>query len=142
MPPGGPGGDGALGEGAGAVGDDEVGIEVDGVAEALAARAGAERIIEREEAGLRFLVERAVIFAFEALVESEALRRIAGRVGDKFQHGLAASFAITDLDGIHETRAGFGIHREPVHEDVDGLREIHVEKRFRGGKFVHAIVLE
>ena len=44
--------DGAGVEGFGAVGDDEVGVEVDGVAEALAARAGAVGIVEAEEARL------------------------------------------------------------------------------------------
>ena len=53
---GGPGGDGPLREGAGAVGKDEVWVEVDGVAEALAARAGAVGIVEGEETRLRLAV--------------------------------------------------------------------------------------
>ncbi len=53
---GGPGGDGALREGAAAVGKDEVGVEVDGVAEALAARAGSVGIVEGEETRLRLAV--------------------------------------------------------------------------------------
>ena len=52
----GPWRDGALGKGLGAVGDDEVGVEVDGVAEALAARARAVWIVEGEEAGLGLAV--------------------------------------------------------------------------------------
>ena len=53
---GAPGGDGAVGEGLGFVGDDEVGVEVDGVAEALAAGAGAVGVVEGEEAGFGLAV--------------------------------------------------------------------------------------
>ncbi len=53
---GGPGGDGAFVKGLGFVGDDEVGVEVDGVAEALAARAGAVGVVEREETGFGLAV--------------------------------------------------------------------------------------
>ena len=48
--------DGAVGEGLRLVGDDEVGVEVDGVAEALAAWAGAVGIVEGEEARLGLAV--------------------------------------------------------------------------------------
>ncbi len=53
---GGPGGDGAFVESLRLVGDDEVGVEVDGVAEALAAWAGAVGIVEGEEAWLGFAI--------------------------------------------------------------------------------------
>src|SRR6202012_2176453 len=43
-------------KGLGAVGDDEVGVEVDGVTEALAAWAGAVGVVEAEEARLGFAV--------------------------------------------------------------------------------------
>ena len=48
--------DGAFVEGLRFVGDDEVGVEVDGVAEALAAGAGAEGVVEGEEARLGLAV--------------------------------------------------------------------------------------
>src|SRR6266853_2209983 len=41
------------------VGDDEVEIEIDGVAETLATRAGAVRIVEGKQARLRFFVATA-----------------------------------------------------------------------------------
>ena len=67
----GPGGDGACVEGLGAVGDDEVGVEVDGVAEALAAGAGAVGIVEGEEAGLGLAVGAVAGGALEGGGEAE-----------------------------------------------------------------------
>ena len=71
---GGPGGDGALGERLRLVGDDEVGIEVDGVAEALAAWAGAVGIVEGEEARLGLAVGAVAGGALEGGGEAEVLR--------------------------------------------------------------------
>ncbi len=73
----GPGFDGAIVEGFAGIGDDEVEIEIDGVAKALAARASAVGIVEGEQARLGFLIESAVVLAFEALVEGQALGGIA-----------------------------------------------------------------
>ncbi len=70
----GPGVDGAVVEGLGAVGDDEVGVEVDGVAEALAARAGAVGVVEAEEARLGLAVGAVAGGALEGGGESQCLR--------------------------------------------------------------------
>ena len=82
---GGPGVDGAVGEGLGLVGDDEVGVEVDGVAEALAARAGAVGIVEGEEARLGLAVGAVAGGALEGGGEAEVLaarlRLRGGRCG-------------------------------------------------------------
>ena len=51
------------------IGHDETEIEIDGVAETLAARAGAVGIVERKKTGLGLLIKRAIVFAFEAFVE-------------------------------------------------------------------------
>ena len=59
------------GEGLGFVGDDEVGVEVDGVAEALAAGAGAVGIVEGEEAGFGLAVGAVAGGALECGGESE-----------------------------------------------------------------------
>ena len=72
---GGPGGDGAVGEGLGLVGNDEVGVEVDGVAEALAARAGAVGIVEGEEARLGLAVGAMAGGALEGGGEAEVFAR-------------------------------------------------------------------
>ena len=60
-------------EGARAVGEDEVGVEVDGVAEALAARAGAVGIVEGEEARLGLAVGAVAGGALECGGKAEVL---------------------------------------------------------------------
>ena len=133
--------DGAVVERLAGIGDDEVEVEVDGVAEALAARACAVGIVEGEEARLGLLVDGAVVLALEAVVEDQALRRIARGIGKKFEDGFAVAFAVADLDGIDEARARLGIDGEPIDDDPDGLREIDIEKRFGRGEFVQSAVL-
>jgi hypothetical protein len=71
---GGPGGDGAFVEGLRFVGDDEVGVEVDGVAEALAAGAGTVGVVEGEEAGFGFAIGAMAGGALECCGEAEVLR--------------------------------------------------------------------
>ena len=58
-----PGVDSAAGEGEGFVGDDEVEVEVNGVAEALATGACAEGIVEAEETGLGLLAGTVAVAA-------------------------------------------------------------------------------
>ena len=78
------------------VGNDQVEIEVDGVAESLAARASAVRIVEREQPRLGLLVAHVAGLAFEALGETQALRWLVvarGRLEDDL-----AGLAIADFD--------------------------------------------
>ena len=56
-------------------------IEIHGVPESLAARARAIRIVERKKPRLRFLIRRAALLAFEALVENHPLGRASGVSG-------------------------------------------------------------
>ncbi len=118
---GGPGGDGAFGEGFGLVGDDEVGVEVDGVAEALAAGAGAVGVVEGEEAGFGLAVGAVAGGALECGGESEVLG-----FGFAFAwHGVEldfAGFAVAGFDGVDDSGADFGSDGEAVDEDEDGLR--------------------
>src|SRR5580704_10035558 len=106
--------DGAFVERLAGIGDDQIEVEVDGVAEALAARARAVGIVERKKTRLRSLIKRAIVFAFEALVKSEALGAIGRRVGNEFEEGFAAAFAVAYFDGVRKTRARFGIHGEAI----------------------------
>jgi hypothetical protein len=53
------------------IGNDQVEIEVDGVAEALAALAGAIRVVEREQPGLGLAVDAVAEFAFKGLGEAQ-----------------------------------------------------------------------
>ena len=65
--------DGALVERQTAIGDDQVQVVIDGVAEALAAAAGPERRVEREQARLRRDEFFAAALASELLVETQDL---------------------------------------------------------------------
>ena len=107
--------DGPVVEGLAGVGDDEIQIEIDGISETLAARARSVRIVKGEKAGLRLLVKRAIILAFESLVEGEPLGGISGGVRHEFENGLALPFAVTDFDGVDETRARFRTDGEAIH---------------------------
>ena len=133
--------DGAIIERLAGVGYDEVEIEIDGVAEALAARASAIGIVEGKEPRLGLLVERAVVFALEALIEGEALGGRAGGIGGKFEDGFAAALAVADFNGIDEARARLRVGGKAVDKNVDGLGEIDVQERFRRGEFVDAAFL-
>ena len=63
--------DGALRQRLRLVGHDQRGVEFDDVAEAVARRAGAERVVEREQARLRRLIRQAAGAALEALAEHQ-----------------------------------------------------------------------
>ena len=71
----GPGLDRAFGERQRLVGDHQVEIEVDGVAEALAARTGAVGIVEGEQARLGLFIANVAVLALEALGETQVLDR-------------------------------------------------------------------
>ena len=121
--------DGAFVEGLGVVGDDEVGVEVDGVAEALAARAGAVGIVEGEEAGLGLAVGAMAGGALEGGGEAElrgVLRSSAAgqQYGTGFRRIRGSRFRWRRRGGC-----GFGAEGEAVDEDEDGL----ARSRARGG---------
>src|SRR6266849_589061 len=97
--------DGAVVERLARIGNDQIQIEIDGISEALTTRTRAVRIVERKKPRLGFLVESAVVLAFESLVECNTLGRIPRSVRDEFEDGLALPFAVTNFDGVHEPRA-------------------------------------
>ena len=121
-----------------AVGNHQIDIEIDGIAEALAARAGPVGIVERKQARFGLLIHGAARLALESLVEDHAFRGSARRLGHKFEDRFPASFAIADLDRIDQPRAHFGTDREAVHDHVNRLREIDIEQRFRRREFMDA----
>ena len=106
--------DGAFFERFAGIGNDEIEVEVNRIAESLATRASTERIVERKEARLGLLVDGAIVLAFEALVEGEAFEG-AIRVREKLENGFALALAVTDFDGVRETRAGFGADGKTIH---------------------------
>ena len=135
----GPRGDGALREGSRAVGDDEVGIEVDGVAEALAAGAGAVGIVEGEEAGLGLAVGAVAGGALErGGVTAMVLRRLDSVLSlAAAERGVEldfAGFAVAGFDGVDDAGADVGRDGEAVDEDEDGLGEVEFEEGLGGGE--------
>ena len=96
----GPGLDSTLSQSLGLVGNDQVEIEVNGVAETLATRARAIRTIEREQPRLGLLVADAAVLALEAIRETDLW---AGFVlaGGRLEDHLAG-FAIAALNRIHD----------------------------------------
>ena len=130
--------DGAVGQGLGAVGDDAVEVEVNGVAEALAARAGAIGTVEAEQARLRLGVGGAAAAAFETLAEAPLLVRL--RVGP-FHQEFAATLAVAEFQRVHQPRPDFGADRQAVHQHKDRAVEVYVQQRLGGGKLEHLPVL-
>ena len=122
----GPGIDRALVEGKALVGNHAVHVEVDRVAEALAARTGAVGRIEAEEDRLRDTELGEAGLALELLVEAQGLRPV-GALEDDF-----AGFAVTDLDGVDEALMEIGADGDAIDENEDGLAEVDIEERFGG----------
>src|SRR5579859_2824104 len=61
-------------DGLAAVGNHQIDIEIDRIAEALATRAGAVRIVKRKQARLGLLIRETALLAFETIAEDDALR--------------------------------------------------------------------
>ena len=138
----GPGFDGAFVQRFRLVGDNEVEIEIDGVAEPLTAWAGAVGIIEREQARLGFVVSTAVVFAFEALGEAKALELFIFVVaGSGFEDDFSC-FAVADFYGVDDSRAGVGGNGDAIDEGEYGLGEIHFQQRFRTRELEDVAVLK
>src|SRR6202035_2614670 len=100
----GPGLNDAFVDGLAAIGDDQIDIEVDGVAKSLATRARAVGIVEGKQARLGLLIGEGAIFAFKAIAKDDAFGRCAGFGGRKFEDGFALAIAIADFDGIGQAR--------------------------------------
>src|SRR5215208_8503560 len=107
---------GALVEGERFVGNYAVHGEVDGVPEALAARAGAVRTVEAEQDRLGRVEFAVTRFAGEPLAEAQMLIQ-----GSALKDHLAR-LAIADLDGIDEPLVQFRLDDEAIDEHEDGLR--------------------
>ena len=155
-----PGVDCAAEEGEGFVGDDEVDVEIDGVAEALTAGTCAEWVVEAEEAGFGFfggeVAEAAFVGGGEAVEWAGGVRRWRSRsfaalrmtnffwgwggAGDFFEDDFAG-FAVGDFDGVHDAGAVFWRDYDAVDQDEDGLGEVEVEEGFGAGELEDFFVL-
>ncbi len=137
---------GAALEGARFVRDGQIHIEVDGVAEALASWACAERVVEAEQARLRFDEGEAALLAGELLAEAQGeTGREACPTSGRFKDDLAG-FAIADLDGIDHALAQLGTllggDGEAVDQHEHGFRKVDIEQRFGRGEFEDAARLK
>ncbi len=97
----GPGVDGAVVEGLRSVGNDEARVEVDGVAETLAARARAERIVEAEQPWLGLAIGAVAGGALKGAAVPKVLRSGLPSRGKVVELDLAG-FAVAGLDGVDE----------------------------------------
>ena len=84
-----------------AVRDHAVEVVVDGVAEALAARAGAGGAVEAEQAGLGLGELEVAALAGELLAEAQAPRRLGAGLLEERLAGLA----VADLQAVHQALA-------------------------------------
>jgi hypothetical protein len=130
---------GAILEGQRLVGDDAIHVEIDGVAEALAAGAGAGGGIKAEQDRIGDGEFLAAGLALELFVEAQAFggRGRTGAFEDNF-----ARLAEADLDGIDEALMQVGLDGETVHQHEERFREVDIEQRFRCGELKDAARLK
>ena len=101
------------------IGDHQVKIKVNRVAESLAARAGPVRIVEREQVRLGLGIRNLAALALETLVEHEPFGTHGAltdpAIGDyKFQNSLSG-LAIAEFDGVDQPLPDLGADRQAVH---------------------------
>ena len=135
-----PGIDCAGGERERFVGDDEVEVEVHGVAEALATGTCAKGIVEAEEARLRLAARTMAALALVRGAETVA-RALCRLVTRELLEDHLARFAIGDLGGVDDARAILLADDDAVQKDEDGQREVEVEERLGRGKLEDASLL-
>ena len=123
------------------IGDHAVHVEIDRVAEALAARARAHRRVEAEQNRFRLVKLHAAGLALKSFVETQrrgASPTFAGRAFEDYFAGLA----VADLDGVDQALVQFRPNRQPVHQHEDGLGEVDIQQRLRSGELEDAAALE
>ena len=135
-----PGVDRAVIEAQALVGNHQVQVEVHRVAKALAARTGAEGIVEAEQARLRLA---AGAMAALALVQSgKAMARTGGGfVARELFKGHLAGLAVGDLRGIYYAGAILGAHDNAVQQNKNRKRKVEVKQRLGRGELEDAASL-
>ena len=116
-----PGDERALGDGEARVGDEQVGVDLLLRAEAGAARAGAVRRVEGEDARLQLRQADAVLGAGEALGERHRL------AVDHVDRDEPVGELERRLDRVRQPVAQVVLHHEPVDDDLDRVLELLVE---------------
>ncbi len=122
------------------VGNDQVEIEVDGVAEALASLAGAVRVVEREQPGLRFAVDAVAEFAFECLGETQPSGFRFFIAGNGFEYDFAR-LAEADLGRVHDPCPVLRRDNQAIDQGVERLPKVNIEQRLGGGEFDNLAIL-
>ncbi len=124
----------------GHVRDNQIQIEINGVAKALASRARAKRIVKREQRRFRLFIPDVAVLALEPLREAPLLDLLAfARCG--FEHSLSR-LAISHLQRVHNARPLVRRHHNAVHQHVQRLVEVDIQQRLRRGELKHLAVLE
>ena len=98
------------------IGHDEVHVQLDDVAEAVADRAGAERVVEREQPRLRHLVLDVAGPALEPLAEAVDDRLAVGRSCDRERR--AAAFRVGGLDRVGQPRAEIAVDLQAIDDHL------------------------
>jgi hypothetical protein len=122
--------------------NDEIEVEVDSVAEALAARTGSVGIIEGKKARLGLAISAVAIHTLKGGGKPEPAAVCARfRIPrNDFVDDLLC-FTITDLCRIDDARAVLERDGDSIHENIDGLREFNLQQRLRRGEFVDDSIL-
>src|SRR5262245_51942071 len=117
--------DSAFLQGARGIRDHQFGIEVNGVSEAVAPRAGAIRIVEGKQSRLRLEITGPAILALEPLAERQLARRAIrasdGRIGVRKLHTCFTALPITGLQPVNQPLPRFGVNGKAICNDVNRL---------------------
>ena len=110
------------------VGHHQIHVDLDDVAEAVADRARAVRVVEREQARLRVLVGDAARPALEPF------RERVQAIGKLHRERRAAALAVGRLNRVREAALDAGLDDEPVHDHVQlgparQRRRVHLVER-------------
>src|SRR6476646_1650938 len=100
-------------------------IQIDRVAETLAAGTRSKGVIERKKFRFRIFIPDIAVLAFKGFAESSSFPV------DGFEDDFAIVFAETDFDRVDQTLANIGRCLETVDQGKCGLLEIDVEQGFR-----------
>src|SRR5262249_44072927 len=111
------------------VGYDEIHVELDDVAEAVARRTGAERVVERKQPRLRIFVRDAALPAFEALGEDVDSRLATCDLRQFDGPCRTAALQVGGLDRVGEPLTK--IRSVQLHAIDDGLQHRAIAKRLR-----------
>ena len=109
--------DGAAADRLGGVGHHQVEVQLDDVAEPVARRAGAKRVVEREQARLRRLVGDLAPAAFEPLGELVPDGRALAR--QLHREGRPPALPIGRLDRIGEAGPRVAVHLDAIDDHLD-----------------------